>query len=457
MGEVRVLAPTGVIGSGFLEASFERGVSLEPHVIACDAGSTDSGPNFLGAGEPCFSREGTKRDLRIMLKGRARLGVPVILGSCGTGGGDEGVDWMRDIALEIAREEGLNFNLALVRSEQDKAYLKRRLGEGRIRPLKPAPELNEDVIERSAHIVGMMGHEPIAKAIEDGADVVFAGRASDTSLFAVVPLMQGAAPGPCWHAAKIVECGTACATQRKRPDSIFAWLRDDHLIIEAMDLDTICTPQSVASHSLYENADPFLITEPSGVIDSTEAVYDAESDRAVRITGSRFRETDELTIKLEGVEKVGYQYVIIGGVRDPFIIRQLDSWLEQVQVRFAQRVQEIFGGRVGEDDYRIISRVYGKNAVMGALELPTNQIPKEVGVVFEITAKDKAVAEAVAKTFSHFQLHAPIPEWEGMITAFAYPFAPAELDKGEVYRFNMNHVVEPGDPYEMFPMELMEV
>ena len=35
---------------------------------------------------------------------------------------------MRDIALEIAREEGLSFRMALVRSEQDKEYLKRRKG-----------------------------------------------------------------------------------------------------------------------------------------------------------------------------------------------------------------------------------------------------------------------------------------------------------------------------------------
>ena len=52
MPEVRILAPTGVIGSGFIESSFERGVSLKPHVIACDAGSTDSGPAFLGTGSP---------------------------------------------------------------------------------------------------------------------------------------------------------------------------------------------------------------------------------------------------------------------------------------------------------------------------------------------------------------------------------------------------------------------
>ena len=47
MIETRVLAATGMLGSGFLETSFQRGVSLKPHVIACDSGSTDAGPAHL--------------------------------------------------------------------------------------------------------------------------------------------------------------------------------------------------------------------------------------------------------------------------------------------------------------------------------------------------------------------------------------------------------------------------
>jgi hypothetical protein len=457
MPEVRILAPTGVIGSGFLESSFERGLSLKPHVIACDAGSTDSGPAFLGTGDPHFSREGTKRDLHLMLLGRERLGVPLIVGSCGTGGGDIGVNWMRDICLEIAREENLNFRLALIRSEQDKGYLKRRLREGRIKPLKPAPELTEEVIDRSAHIVGMMGPEPIDRALNDGADVILAGRASDTSLFAVVPLRMGASPGASWHAAKILECGVACATQRKRPDGVFAWIRDGHYIIEPLDPESRCSPQSVASHTLYENFDPFFITEPGGVIDTSEAEYKAESDRAVRVSGAKFQETEGYTVKLEGVECVGHQFVVIGGVRDPFIIRQLDPWVEGMKAKFENRVEEIFGGKVKEEDYTIIHRVYGRDAVMGPLEPLADELPHEVGMVFDITARDHDTAKALAQTFAHFIVHFPIPEWHGLISGLAYPYAPPQLDKGEVYRFNMNHVVEPDDPCEMFPMELMEV
>lgn len=457
MTETRVLSASGQIGSGFLESSFARGIALEPHVIACDGGSTDAGPYHLGSGQPHFSRPGVKRDMRLMMLGRDKLGVPLVIGSCGFAGGDAGVDWMVDITHEIAREENLRFRLATIRSEQDKDYLKRCYREGRLTPLNPAPPVNEAVIDRSAHIVAMMGHAPIADAIERGAEIVLCGRASDTSLFATVPLMRGSGAGPAWHAAKILECGTAATVIRKRPDSIMAWVHDDHFDVEPMDPESQCSPQSVASHTLYENADPFLITEPDGTIDCHACRYEALNGRAVRVHGSQFLPPGRTTIKLEGAESVGHQAIIIGGVREPYIIRQLDSWLDAMQTRFAVRVQEMFGGRVGPDEYDIHVRVYGRDGVMGKLEPLAHQIGHEVCLLFTLTAKDAGTVEAIAKTFAHFALHYPIPEWGGLISGLAFPMAPAHLSKGEVFRFNLNHVVAPEHPLEMFRTDLMEV
>lgn len=455
--EARVLSPCGVIGSGFPEASFARGLSMAPHIIACDGGSTDNGPAFLGAGKPNFSRSATKRDLQLMLEGRERLGVPLVVGSCGTAGGDAGLAWMRDICLEIARERGLRFRLALIRGEQEKSYLLRRYREGRVKALAPAPPLDEGVIAKSAHIVGMMGDEPIARALDAGADVVLAGRASDTSLFACHPARMGADRGLAWHAAKILECGAACAVRRARPDGCFAWIRDDHFVVEPLNPKMRCTPQSVASHTLYENTDPFYITEPAGVLDTSRSTYAAESPRAVRVAGSVFRPAKEYSVKLEGAELVGYQSVIIGGVRDPTILKQLDSWLAGVRQGFAERVAEIFPDRRQPPAYQLHVRAFGRDAVMGRLEPEAGRTPHEVGLLFEVTADDQAAANTMAATLAHFALHYPVPEWSGLISTLAFPFAPAELEKGAVYRFNLNHVVYPDDPCEMFPMETMEV
>ncbi len=133
--EMRILAPTGVLGSGFLQSSFEEGLRRNPHFIGSDAGSTDAGPAPLGTGRPSFSSKAVRRDLRLMLLGARRKGIPLLIGSCGTAGGDPNLQIVADIMEDIAREEGLSFRAALIHAEQDKEYLKQKLRDGKIRPL----------------------------------------------------------------------------------------------------------------------------------------------------------------------------------------------------------------------------------------------------------------------------------------------------------------------------------
>lgn len=457
MDEIRILSPTGVMGSGFLETSFARALAHSPHFIGCDAGSIDPGPSHLGAGHAAFPRPAVKRDLRLMLVGARRLGIPLLIGSAGTAGADAHLEWTFGILREIAREESLSFRLALIHAEQDKAYLKRRLGEGRVKPLHPAPQFDERTIERAERIVGMMGAEPFLRALEAGADVVLAGRSSDTAIFAGLPMQRGFAPGLAWHAAKILECGAAAVVNRKTPDCMMAFIRDDHFIVQAPDPELRCTPQSIAAHSLYENADPFLIKECSGTIDLTASRYEAVDEHAVRVSGSRFIPADIYTVKLEGAEKAGYQSVFIGSIRDPFIIRQIDDWVTRLEDRIHARIAQVYGAALKTSDYHLHFRIYGKNGTMGPLE-PVKEIRShELCLIIEVTAPSQETASAIAGIIRHQGLHLPIPEWSGLITALACPYNPAHLDRGAVYRFCVNHVVEPDDPYEMFPMRLCSV
>ncbi|HEY9447829.1 MAG TPA: acyclic terpene utilization AtuA family protein, partial [Burkholderiales bacterium] len=369
--------------------------------------------------------------------------------------GDAQLALVRAIVEEIAAREGLEFTLALIHAEQDKADLKRRLREGRVKPLHPAPRFDETTIDRSAHIVGMMGAEPFQRALEAGADVVIAGRASDTAIFAALPLMRGIPPGVAWHAAKILECGAAAVVQRKTPDCMSAWLRRDHFLVQAPDPSLRCTPQSIASHSLYENADPFRLVECSGTLDLTGSRYDAVDERTVRVSDSSFIPAERYTVKLEGAEHVGYQSVLIGSIRDPYIIRQIDDWSARLMDKIHARVAMVYGNQVKRDDYHVHLRIYGKDGTMGPLE-PVKEIRShELCLVFEATAETQEIASAIAGITRHQALHLPIPEWSGLITGVACPYN--YMERGPVYRFNVNHVVEPDDPCEMFPMELVEV
>lgn len=455
MAEVRVLSATGVCGSGFKESSLAAGMKRLPHFIGCDAGSTDPGPAPLGTGTPAFPRRAVKRDLRLMIKAARVANVPLLIGSAGTAGGKPHVALVRDIVLEVAREEGLRFKLALIQAEQDKAYLKNKLRGGRIRPLKPAPAFDEAVIDRAERIVGMMGDEPFLTALDQGADVVIAGRASDCAIFAGIPIRMGVAPGLAWHAAKLLECGSAIAVSRPSPDAIFVTFRDDYFDIEALDPDVRCTPQSVAAHALYENADPYRLVESSGVLDLTQASYEALDHRSVRVRGSMFEPAAAYTVKLEGAERVGYQSIVIGSVRDPYIIRQIDDWSDRLKGKLKARVVDVFDAATAEN-YVFNLRIYGKNGTMGALE-PVREIQShEICLVLEVTAPTQEIATTIVSMARHQALHLPIPEWSGLITGVACIYSPAYLERGAVYRFCVNHVIEPDDPCEMFPIELME-
>lgn len=447
--ELRVLSPTGMLGSGFLESSLQQGMSWEPHFIGCDAGTTDGGPYYLGSGSTMFSRRAVKQDVALMLAAARAHKVPLIIGSAGTGGADAQVDWLAEIVGEIAAEQSLHFRLGLVRSEQQHDYLLRLLSTGCILPLAPSPPLVPEQILTSRPVVAMSGVEPFQRALAEGADVIVAGRASDTSIFAAVPVSRGIPPAVAWHAAKILECGAAAVTQRTHPDCMFAWLRQDHFVVEPCNPHYRSTPQSVASHSLYETADPYLLHEPSGVLDTTNAVYEAASDRAVKVSGSEFHRAARCTIRLEGTQLLGHQTVILGAVRDPVILDQLDAWLAAMEGAAWDRVRAAFPA--GQFDLRI--RVYGRDGVLGAAE-PQRRPGHEVLLVFEATAESQEQATSVAKSVMHIALHYPVPEWHGLITTLALPYSPPELERGPVYRFSLNHLALPASPEEMFRVEL---
>src|SRR6185437_13084997 len=203
---------TGMLGAGFDPEDVARGLILGADVIAVDGGSTDSGPYYLGTAQAKTADEAVRRDLRILLAAVSEARIPLIVGSCGTSGTDAGVRWVAGIVADICAEDSLDLKVARIYSEQPAEDLLPRLRDGRIHPLAPSGPLEEATLRRCTHIVAMMGHEPIERALRAGADVILAGRATDTAVSAAFALMRGLPPGPVWHAAKIVECGGQCTT-----------------------------------------------------------------------------------------------------------------------------------------------------------------------------------------------------------------------------------------------------
>lgn len=92
MNECRFIAASGMLGIGVPEDSLRKALALKPHFVAADAGTTDAGPFALGMGVSAFPREAILRDLTILLRNTRPAGIPLLIGSVGTGGADVHVD-----------------------------------------------------------------------------------------------------------------------------------------------------------------------------------------------------------------------------------------------------------------------------------------------------------------------------------------------------------------------------
>lgn len=451
-GNARIIFPSGMLGAGFPRTTISRGIEMGASAIAIDAGSTDSGPHYLGSGTSKSSASAVERDLRILLVAARKAQIPLLVGSCGTAGTDAGVDWVAAMVRHIAREERLSFRLALIYSELSQDVVLRAMDMGRVRPLSPSRALEPDDVRSCAHIVGLMGHKPMLEALYAGADVVLAGRATDTATVAAVALAQGLPPGPTWHAAKTVECGGQCTTN-PRVGGVLVEIDAGGFTVTPLADNAACTPTSVAAHMMYENADPFRLTEPSGILDTSSATYRSLDDRSVRVEGSRFESAAKPTIKLEGARLAGYETISLVGIRDPEVLAHLDTWVDGLRGTLHARIRSAL--ELAPDEYQLQFRSYGAGAILGDLE-PAGTSPREAMVMFSVRAADQATASAIAKTANPLLLHMPLPSMDHL-PSFAFATSPAEIDRGAAYEFVLNHVIEVEDEGELFRSEISEV
>jgi len=452
MKEMKVLCPTGGLGYGFPEESFEEGLKRSPDVIGVDAGSTDPGPYYLGSGKPILSWEAQKKDLEILLGAQQKLHIPVIIGSAGGSGSQPGLDQTIGIIRDLAKERNFNFKLVRIASDMDKEFLKSSLNDGKIRTFELPKDLTTEDIDSSERIVAQMGIEPYIEALKMGADVIVAGRSYDPAVFAALPMMGGFDPGLAIHMGKILECGAMAAEPTAGADCIFGTIREDHFVIEPLNRKRKCTVESVAAHTLYEKESPVKLFLPGGMIDLTETTFDQFSDRAVRVAKTKFVKSDQYTLKLEGSKKVGYRSIFIAGAKDPILIREVDNLTGIVRKNVESELSYSPG-----DDYQLVFHIYGKNGVMGEWESAKDVESHELGIVGEAVGRTQEIAHAVC-TFAHgVMLHYPYEGRKATSGNLAFLYSPSDFDLGEVFEFNIYHLLEVDDPISLFPITLEDV
>ncbi len=448
----RVLVPSGALGLNYDPIALERGLAAKPDIIAIDGGSTDSGPAYLGTGTSKYARSSTKVEWKGLMEARAKAGVPLVIGTAGTCGTDSTVEWMLSITREIAEELGQKVKVATLRSSQNPEHMAEAFAQDRITPLPNAPVVDAETFAACTNIVALAGAEQVATALNTGADIIIAGRTTDAGIIAALPIMNGCPAGPAWHGAKIGECGALCATNPQSGVILIDFNEAGFTVTPTAD-GALASPHTVSAHMLYENSDPFILLEPGGHLDVREAEYTAVDERSVRVTGSRWVETESYRVKLEGARKVGYQCVLLSLLRDQWYVENASAWAEDIVEKYRTKAEARLGLR--PEDFTIEIRLIGQNATFGVLE---NRAEKavEVGALGIVTAPSEALATELGKMLNPYLLHHPLTQEEEQPT-FAFPFSPAEMNRGAIYEFCLNHVLELGSPMEAFRLEVHNV
>ncbi|MEM8632770.1 MAG: acyclic terpene utilization AtuA family protein [Pseudomonadota bacterium] len=448
----RVLIPSGALGLNYDAVALDRALEMKPDLIAIDGGSTDSGPAYLGQGMSKYARSSTKTEWAGLMAARRKADVPLVIGTAGTCGTDSAVDWLLDITREIAEETGDHPKVAVLRSSQDSAAMAEAFRAGRIKPLPAAPEVDADLVASCTNIVALAGAEQIQAALATGAEIVIAGRTTDTATIAAVPLAKGCHAGGAWHGAKIGECGALCATNPQSGVIVVEFDEEGFTVTPTAD-GAHATPHTVSAHMLYENSDPFILHEPGGYLDVTGSGYRALDERRVRVTGSAWVPSETYTVKLEGARLAGYRTVVMAMLRDRRYVENAGAWAEDIEAKCRAKIEARMD--LNPDDYDLELRLMGIDATLGELEARV-AAPLEVGVMGIVTAPTPEQSSEAAKMLNPYLLHHPLTQEEEQPT-FAFPLSPAELTGGPVHAFCLYHVLELSDPMEAFRLEVVQL
>ena len=449
--QIRVLSPTAILGYGFPMESFVEGMRRKPDVIAVDAGSTDPGPYYLGAGYSFTDRNAVKRDLSIMIPAALEAGIPVMIGTAGGSGARPHVEETVGIIREIVEEQKLHFKMAVIESEFDKEFVKEKVRRGDVFPLGPVAELTEENVEESIHIVAQMCEEPFIKALESGADVILAGRSYDPCEFSALAISRGFDKALAIHMGKILECAAITALPGSGSDCMMGTLSEDSFVVEPLNPIRKCTALSVAAHSLYEKSNPYVLPGPGGALDLHETKFEQLSDTQVKVSGTKFIPTEEYFVKLEGVRRVGYRTMSPAATHDPVMISQIDTIVEKVR----ERVEDNFRN-TGMKNFYLDFKIYGKKGVMNMFPSTPDSTSDELLIIIEAVAPTQEEANTICGFARSTMLHYG---YEGRISTagnLAFPFSPSDCKMGAVYEFNVYHLMRIEDQCEPFPTTIIE-
>ena len=135
------------------------------------------------------------------------------------------------------------------------------------------------------------------------------------------------------------------------------------------------------------------------------------------------------------------------------VLADIGVWSESLADYIRFKADTVLG--LGPDEFHLEVRCYGWNAVLGDLD-PDTGPPREVGAVLIVTASDQATATKVVKLANPYLLHMPLPGMDHL-PSFAFLSSPAEIERGPLYEFLLQHVVHGDRVGDLFRTEITEL
>ena len=188
-------------------------------------------------------------------------------------------------------------------------------------------------------------------------------------------------------------------------------------------------------------------------MDVTNAFYSPINSRKVRVEGAKWNSSIKYNVKLEGARVFGYQTSLLVLLRENSYVKNAREWTEKLSDLLKKEIKLRMNLNIS--DYSLDFRHIGINATLGQLEKNEGD-PTEVGILCIVTSKQKKISTEIAKLINPFLLHFPLTTDEELPT-FAFPYSPVHSDRGCVYEFSLNHLLELNNPMDAFQIKVSEV
>lgn len=445
--EFRVMISTGHLGTAPTGVeSFMAAIETMPDCLVADGGSADPGPVYLG--ENLELGHFVREELELFLVESRKRNIPLIIGSAGDSGSNAGVDNFVRILQEIAEKHRIpKFKIGYFYSEVSGEFLASEIEKGEvIEGLGSYGPLTAETARQAMRIVAVAGNKPFLELLDQGVDVIVAGRCGDANFTAAPCIHAGFPEALAVHMGKMIECASLVAEPFMGKEAVIGTITANDIRITPYHPNQRCTVASAAAHSMYERETPFFEHTAEGTLDMRECNYEQITDRICRISGSRFIPWEVPTVKLEGVQKLGERYMGLAAVRDPYVIKRIDDVIAWSRESIAKRFPN--------EPYELHYHVFGRDGILKEREPLRDQLPHEIAVMVETLHPDDALAAKITDLAVRMFFLARIPGVKGTSGASATTKLPLKYLPG--YIWSVNHVMKIHPDMNLFPTAIVE-